>query len=175
MLVLSHYNDATLKFMTGGFTGLFSMFGAYQKWCRTTSMRAKYYELTLEACGMIDDPDIPKAGKHRELEKADIAKSEQAVQDTISAIKSFTDPFSVPDKEQLYCLASGAPVAKDIEVDVLQAEARGRQAKEKFIRDRFMSGHSEEMFFDPIPKLRLKTMEHANKSVKLTASQGKVC
>lgn len=150
------------------------MFGAYQRWCRTTSIRAKYFELMLEVCGMIDDVDIPKAGKHRELEKAAIAKSEKAVQNTINAIRNFTDPFSVPDKDRLYSLASGAPAAKDIETDVLQAEAKGREAKEKFIRERFMSGKSQELFFEPITKLRLKTMEHANKTVKLTASQGKV-
>ncbi|KAI4813894.1 hypothetical protein KUCAC02_003115 [Chaenocephalus aceratus] len=65
---------------SGGLLGLFNNCGAYQKWCRTTSARAQLYELTLEMCGMIDDPEMPKAGKHRELEPAQIKKSELAEQ-----------------------------------------------------------------------------------------------
>ncbi|KAI4809457.1 hypothetical protein KUCAC02_018336 [Chaenocephalus aceratus] len=65
---------------SGGLLGLFNNCGAYQKRCRTTSARAQLYELTLEMCGMIDDPEMPKTGKHRELEPAQIKKSELAVQ-----------------------------------------------------------------------------------------------
>ena len=75
------------------------MFGAYQKWCRTTSAHAQLYELTLEMCGMIDDADCSKAGKHRELETAKIKKCEEAVQNVILAIESFTNPWTIPDKE----------------------------------------------------------------------------
>ncbi|KAK1904835.1 Regulation of enolase protein 1 [Dissostichus eleginoides] len=76
---------------SGGLLGLFNC-GAYQKWCRTTSARTQLYELTLEMCGMIDDPEMLKAGKHRELEPAQIKKSELAVQSVISAINGFTNP-----------------------------------------------------------------------------------
>lgn len=150
------------------------MYGAYQRWCRTTSTRAQYFEKMLEMCDLIDDPDGPKAGKHRELERAEIKKSEEAVQRTISAIRNFTNPFSVVDKEHLYNLASGAPVSPEVEFDVLRAEAAGKESKDAFIRDRFVSGSSEELFFEPIKKLKLKTMDASNKTVKLTASQGKV-
>ena len=151
------------------------MFGAYQRWCRTTSTRARYFEKMLEMCGLIDDPDCPKAGKHRELERAEIKKSEDAVQRTISAIRNFTNPFSSVDKDHLYSLASGAPVSPEVEVDVLRAEASGKEAKELFIRDRFVNGSSETLFFEPITRQKLKTMEDSNKTIKLTASQGKVC
>lgn len=151
------------------------MFGAYQRWCRTTSTRAQYFEKMLDMCGLIDDPDCPKAGKHRELERAEIKKSEAAVQRTISAICNFTNPFSLVDKDHLYSLASGAPASLEVELDVLNAEAAGKEAKEAFIRDRFVNGSSEVLFFEPIKRLKLKTMEASNKTVKLTASQGKVC
>ena len=151
------------------------MFGAYQRWCRTTSTRAQDFEKTLEMCGLIDDPDCPKAGKHRELERAEIKKSEEAVQRTITAICNFTNPFSISDKDHLYSLASGAPASPEVEVDVLRAEAVGKEAKEAFIRDRFMSGASEKLFYDPIRRRKLRTMEASNKTVKLTSSMGKVC
>ena len=150
------------------------MHGAYQQWCRTTSIRAQYFEKMLEICDLIDDPDSSKAGKHRELERAEVKKSEEAVQRTISAIQNFTNPFSLVDKEHLYSLASGAPASPDVEFDVLCAEAAGKKSKKAFIQDRFVSGSSEEPFFEPIKKLKLKIMDASNKTVKLTASQGKL-
>ncbi|KAM3609703.1 uncharacterized protein V6R79_018889 [Siganus canaliculatus] len=110
---------------SGGLLGLFNMLGAYQKWCRTTSARAQLHELTLEMCGMIDDPDCPKRGKHRELDPAQIRKYEEAVKRVILTINGFTNPCKIPDKNRLYSLASGAPVDPEVEVDVLQAEAAG--------------------------------------------------
>ena len=68
---------------------------------------------------LITDPDNPRSGRHCELEKAEISKSEQAFVRVIDAVKNFTNPFTVADKEQLYCLASGAPVPLDVETDVL--------------------------------------------------------
>lgn len=105
------------------------MFGAYQRWCRTTSTRAQYFEKMLEMCGLIDDPDCRKAGKHRELEKAEIKKSEDAVKRTIAAIRNFTNPFSIVDKDHLYSLASGAPASSEVEFDVLRAEAAGKRPR----------------------------------------------
>lgn len=148
------------------------MFGAYQKWYRTTSAHAQLYELTFEMCGMIDDPDCPKAGKHRELEPAQIKKYEETVQRVISAIKGFTNPWKIPDKNRLYSLASGAPIDPEVEVDVLRAEAAGRAAKEQFIHEHFVS--KKKGFFDRLKKLNLKTMDHCSKKVKLTSAQGKV-
>ena len=77
------------------------MFGAYQRWCRRTSTRAQYFEKMLDMCGLIDDPDCPKVEKHRELEKAEIKKSEDAVQRTMSAISKFPNPFTIVDKDRL--------------------------------------------------------------------------
>ena len=71
-------------------------------------------------------------------------------------------------------LASGAPIPFDAEHDVLRAELVGKEAKAKFISERLTSGAAPSRFFDPLPRNRLKTMEAANKTVKLTAPQGKV-
>lgn len=121
---------------------------------------------------LINDPDCPRAGRHRELEKAEVEKGEQAVQRTLEAIRNFTNPFTIPDKDRLYSLASGAPVPMDVEMDILQAEAVGKAAKAAFIR-RLQSG-GPGSFFEPIKKNKLKTMESCNKKVTLTSSQGKV-
>ena len=159
-------------YFSGGFAGLYSQFGAYQRWCRTTSSRAQFHEKTLEMAGLIDDPDCPRAGRHRELEKAEIKKSEKAVQNVITAIRNFTSPCRFPNKDRLYSLASGSPTSEDVEKDVLKADAVGNAAKADFIK-RLQSGQ-QESFFDPIKRKKLRTMEACNKKIKLTSSQGKV-
>ena len=77
-------------------------------------------------------------------------------------------------KDHFYSLASGAPVSPEVELDVLRAEAAGKEAKDAFIKDRFINGSSETLFFEPIKRQNLRTMEASNKTVKITASQGKV-
>ena len=37
---------------SGGLLGIFEKYGAYQRWCRTTSARAELFEKTLEMCGI---------------------------------------------------------------------------------------------------------------------------
>ena len=121
---------------------------------------------------LITDPDNPRSGRHRELEKAEISKSEQAVVRVIDAVKNFTNPFTIADKERLYCLVSGAPVPLDVETDVLQAEAIGKDAKGDFVD--ILKNREAGSFFFPIKKKKLKTMETCSKKVTLTSSQAKV-
>ena len=158
----------------GGLGGIFHMFGAYERWCKTTSNRAQYYEKMLEMCGLIDDPECPVKGTHRELLPSEIKKSEEAVQRTMAAIKNFTNPFEIADKDRLYSLASGAVVSLDVETDLLQAESLGKKRKEEFIKNRFVNGSPRDRFFDQNKKLKLKTMEACNKTVKLTTSDGRL-
>ena len=156
----------------GGFSGLYSQFGAYQRFCRTTSARAKYYQKILDLVDLLNDPDSSSSRQHRELEKAEIRKYEKAVQRTITAIENFTNPFTISDKDRLYCLASGAPVTKDAEADIMRAELVGKEAKADFI-DRLRKGEPTS-FFDSIKRQKLMTFEASNVKAKLTSSQGNV-
>ena len=153
---------------------MFSMYGAYQRLCRTTSTRVQFYERMLDFCGLIDDPGRHKSGRHRELERAEIKKSEKAVVRTITAIRNFTNPFSLDDKYHLYNLASDAPVPSEAEHDVLHAEAIGKESKLKFTKERFIDGSSQELFFERIKKQKLRKMSESNKVVKFSSSPGKV-
>ena len=161
-----------ITIFSGGFAALYSQFGVYQKWCRTTSACAQFYEKTLEIADLINDPDCPTSGKHRELEKAEIKKSKEAVQHVVTAVKNFTNPFTIGDKDRLYSLASGSPVPIDVELDVLRAEAAGQEANADLIR-RIQNGDPTS-FFNPINENKLKTMGDCNRKVTLTSSQGKV-
>ena len=126
----------------------------------------------LDMCGLSEDSDGPRAGKHRELERAKIQKSEDAVQRTILVIQNFTNPFTIPDKNHLCNIVSGAP--SDVEYDVLHAEKIGKKAKPCFICERFVTARSETKFLKPIKKQKLKTMAYYSKVVKLSTTQGKV-
>ena len=92
----------------------------------------------------------------------------------MSAIRNFSNPFSPTDRDHLYSLASGAPMSPEVELDVLHAEAAENEAKEIFICDRFINGSSEDLCFEPIKKLKLKTMDSCDKMIKLASSQGKI-
>ena len=59
------------------------------------SERTKYYQGTLSLADMTTE--ICDGSSHRDLRKAEIAKSEKQVIKTIEAIKSFNDPFDVEE------------------------------------------------------------------------------
>ena len=130
------------------------------------------FENMLDMVDMIDDPTVPKAGKHRDLEPAQIKRSEQAVQKVLTAISHFTNPFRISDKQKLYSLASGAPMSAEIEYDVMRAEELGKTLKEDFIKNRLTG--SSLCFFDRITRQKLKCMEDNNKSVTVKTSQGQL-
>ena len=97
-------------FYAGGLHGIFENFATYKHWIRTTSARAKLFKKMLDVCGMINDPQCPAAGKHRDLDATQVRKSGRAVQNFMTAISHFTNPWRTPNKEKLFSLASGAPV-----------------------------------------------------------------
>lgn len=124
--------------------------------------------------GLINDPECPKAGKHRELEASEIKKRRKLCSELCSehSLQSRTSLTHLPSltKDQLYNVASGAPVSPEVEIDVLRADTACKEAA--FIRDRFQNRSSEEAFFEPLKQL--KTMEASNRTVKVTSSEGKL-
>ena len=63
-----------------------------------------------------------------------IWKSEAAMLRTQIVIKVFINPWTIVDKENLYCILSGAPFPKNVEEQILNAEANGKDIKEKFVK-----------------------------------------
>ena len=83
------YVEYMMFYILGGLLGIFENYGAYQRYVRTTSSRAKLFE---EMCGMTDDPECPKSGKNRDLEASQIKLSEYDVTKIMEAISHFTNP-----------------------------------------------------------------------------------
>ena len=133
------------------------------------SKHTKYYQATLNLADMTTE--ICDESSHKDLSKAEIAKSEKQVIKTIEAIKSFIDPFDVEDNQKLYCLSSGVAVDMETAQDVLRAENVGKEMKETFIKDRL---EEKEKFIEPITKAKLKSMSSITKSAKLLTPSNKV-
>ena len=152
-----------------GLTGIMSNFNAYQRWVKTTHERAQYVDVTYAKADM--KADSQGCGRHKDLGRTEIQRSERRVSRTIDAINSFTSPFDVPDHEKLYCISSGVPATLPIEKDIMRAEDAGRQAKEAFIADRL---EKNQHFFEPVKKIKLKTFQSTVKTVKLKTAQNKI-
>ena len=79
---------------------------------------AQFYEKKLKMVNLIDDPDCPNVGRHHELEKAEVKNGEEAIQHILTAVRNFTNPFTIVDKDKVYSLASSAAIPMDVEMDV---------------------------------------------------------
>ena len=86
-------------------------------------------------------------------------------------MQNFLNPFDVPDKRKLHCISSGAPAPAAVEKDMMAAESIGKQAKEKFIKERL---YTKERFFDPVKKLNLETFQSGAKRVKAKTVENKI-
>ena len=45
----------------------------------------------------------------------------------MEAINNFIDPFTIENKDTLYCLPSGAPVLSNVESDILMSDEIGKK------------------------------------------------
>ena len=48
----------------------------------------------------------------------------------MEAINNFINPFTIEDKDTLYCPSSGAPVPSNVENDVLMSDEIGKKAQQ---------------------------------------------
>ena len=149
-----------------GVSGILTNYQAYQRWVRTTHLRSLYVNATLCMADLGDTTS--NEYRHRDLRPAEIMRSHRKLQKTKDAISSFLNPFSIETKDQLIVLTSGAAAPDDIAADVLSADQKGKQARDKFIASRLQTRQD---FFEPVKRLNLKTLEDTNKVVKMKASK----
>ena len=115
--------------------------------------------------------DSNGSNQHKDLGTTEITRSESCVSACTSAFNPFLNLFRIEDKEGLYNISSGVRLPANIEKDLLDAEELGKNGKEIFIKERL---EKNEKFFEPVKKLKLKTMASVTKPVKLKTSQNKV-
>ena len=152
---------------------IFSNDQGYQCWCHTTSAKSQFYYIMIEIRGLVDDPELLTAGKRCKLEKSQIIKPEIAVQQTITAIKIFANSYEIIEKDHLFNLWHLEHQCLNTLKQMFYMQKR-LERKKKALQNRFKNGMPKKLFFESIPKTKLKTMEEVNKTVKLITMQGKV-
>ena len=129
-----------------------------------------FFEKILDVCGLINDLECPTAGEHRDLDAGQ--KEERTIQEVMTIISYFKNPWRTPNKERLFSLASGAPGT----ADVLRAGKVREALNEDFIQNR-LGNSSTKYFFNMLIREKLRTawsMEDNNRKVSLTISKGKL-
>ncbi|KAG1706174.1 Carcinine transporter [Nymphon striatum] len=123
---------------------------------KTAHERSRYLDVTLQMADITDEDG--KSQKHCDVRPSQIRKSEAATVKVIDAINSFMNPFDV-ESHQLFRIASGAPAPPGICEDIMDAETKGKHAKNSFITERLVhftnSLKKDKDFFEPIKRLKL--------------------
>ena len=152
----------------GGIIGFSRNYAAYYRWCVTRHYRTKLVEATLFLADIF--PDEPSV--HKEFQPAQIKSSETATSQMTDAIGNFTDLFSVENRNELHCIASGKPAPEDVRQILLQAHERGQSAINEFIQTRLVDKIVP--FHDPLKRLKLKTFASVGVVKKVKSTQNKM-
>ena len=105
---------------------------------KTSHKRTEYHDATLQIADLTEDCSTKRY--HKDLCPTEVQKSESFVSITKEVIESFLNPFTISDKEKLYCISSRVAACSEVEHDVEMADSIGKVDKEKFISDRIMKG-----------------------------------
>ncbi|KAG1683376.1 hypothetical protein GQR58_010026 [Nymphon striatum] len=150
-----------------GVSGILNNYEAYRRWAKIAHERSRYLDVTLQMADMTDEDG--KGQKHRDVRPSQIRKSEAATVKVIDAINSSMNPFDV-ESHQLFRIASGAPAPPGICEDIMDAETKGKHAKDSFITERLKK---DKDFFEPIKRLKLKTFADMSKKVTVKTSSNR--
>ena len=107
-----------------GIVGFSRNRSAYYRWWRTRHARVSY----LQATKKIANIDTLESTSNKDLRCSQILKSEQDTCCVMEAINNFINPFTIEDKDRLYCPSSGAPVPSNVENDILMSDEIGKKA-----------------------------------------------
>ena len=109
------------------------------------------FQAALDSAGIVND----EMSNHKDVTRSEIAKGERAVTGMISAFQNFTNPFSILDHDNLYCISSGRPISEEIAQDLLAVDSKGKAAYQSFVQERLVEKTTS--VHSPIKRLKLKT------------------
>ena len=154
-----------------GVSGLMTNMAAYHRFCNTTHERVRFYERLLVMAAMSKNNE--KESSH--LDAVNKHRSETKVRKAVTAIRSILNPFSTEldtENDGLYILSSGNKVPDQLANQILSAETRGRDARDKFIKDRLVEKSVD--FFAPISKQKDINFDTLNKTVVMKTTEKKL-
>ena len=117
------------------------------------------------------DIDEISSNPRKCLRDHEIKKSEDRVRRIATVLKEdFVDPFSdLPNKRNLYNLASGRPLPEEATEHLLSLEKQGQGLLSDFSKRLHLSEEQTSAFFDPITRVPWKGFCNAEKKAKITA------
>lgn len=157
----------------GGIVGITQKPGALERWFLTSHERALITTSMKEMCGL---QDSDRVGTHKEAGTNRRKRDEGDVMKILSTVTSglMTNPFCLDDEDDgdsripLTNIATGVVMPKDGEQHLLQSYELGKTQMNTFVEQRLNT--SEVPFWNPIPKLGIKTFSTLakKKAVKTT-------
>ena len=146
----------------GGIIRFSRNFSAYFRWCVTRHTRATYVKATLDMADMSPNDE----NVHKDIRPSQIHATDDDVSKVLAVITGFINPFTVENKDALYCLSSGIQAPLDVVQDLLRADDVGQQAFKEFVHTRLVEKTLS--FHSPIKRHNLKTSLEAIKKVTTT-------
>ena len=154
----------------GGIIGITQRPGALEKWFLTAHERAATTTATKDICGIRQTT----GEAHKESSKVRVKRDEDDVRKVICTLKTvMSNPFSVDATEDVpvsYYYASIMP--EELSHSLLNAESLGAQEMKSFVNKRM---HTNEVgFWEPLPKMKIKTFAVLSKKAKVKSADEKL-
>ena len=151
----------------GGIIGFSRSLTTYYRWCLTRHSRATYVQATMQ----LTDMESSETTSHKNLRSPHICQTEKDALKVVAAVGNFINAFEVDCHSHLYCLSSGAPASEDVKEGLLEAERKGLEAHDAFVKERLVE--SSKSFHDPIKKQKLKTFGNQAKTARVSGKSRK--
>ena len=73
---------------------------------------------------------------HKELNSSQMKSSELGVTNVKDALKGFTNPFTIENKDKLFCLSLGLLTSSEVSSSLLKVEELGKSTMVEFIDEK---------------------------------------
>ena len=110
---------------------------------------------------------------HKEAAPQRVKRNEEDVRRLTSFSSGLmTNPFNVEEVQSLVNIATGFVLPQKIAESLLACRRKGEEQMTEFIEERLNT--NDVSFWEPIPKLKVKTLSSLTKKVKVKASEDKI-
>ena len=154
----------------GGIVGISQSPAALERWFLTAHERAS---VTTALREMYGDSESDQTS-HKEAAPQRVKRDEEDVRKLKSCFSSglMTNPFNLEEIQSLVNVATGVVLPENVAECLLACKRKGQEQMTKFIVERLNT--NEVSFWDPIPKLKVKTFSSMTKKVTVKASDDKI-
>lgn len=157
----------------GGIVGFSRREDAVERWFLTSHERAAITHSLKEMCGL---ENYERVGSHKEADAARMKRDQEDVERLLSSFNSglLTNPFDIPEDQDvsetasLLNIATGIVLPEEVAERLVDATEIGKRSMEGFVTTRINTNQVN--FWDPLPKLKIKTFSSAMKKQPVKAN-----